>query len=79
MMTPAHCDKSPLKEITLGTKEEGMPISINIIAYLECSCHIWVPQLVYFDNILTKKCFALPFFTLFPNAQNAHFVVLGHI
>jgi hypothetical protein len=25
-----------------------MPISINIIACLECSCHIWVPQLVYF-------------------------------
>jgi hypothetical protein len=22
MMTPAHCDKSPLKEITLRTKEK---------------------------------------------------------
>jgi hypothetical protein len=28
-----------------------MPISINIIACLECSCHIWVLQLVYFDKI----------------------------
>jgi hypothetical protein len=37
MTTPAHCDKSPLKEITLRTKEkqllhevEGMSISIII-------------------------------------------------
>jgi hypothetical protein len=26
-----------------------MLISIDIIGFLECSCHIWVPQLVYFD------------------------------
>jgi hypothetical protein len=58
MMTPAYCDKSPLKEITLRTKEKQLlqgrryaPISINIIACLECSCHIWVQQLVYFDKI----------------------------
>jgi hypothetical protein len=42
--------------------EEGMPISINIIACLECSCHIWLPQLVYFDKIhhvlsILKKIF----------------------
>jgi hypothetical protein len=50
MMTPAHCDKNPLKEITCRTKEkqllqgmeEGMPISINIMACLECSCRILV-------------------------------------
>jgi hypothetical protein len=32
-------------------KEEGMPISINIIACLERCCHIWVLQLIYFDKI----------------------------
>jgi hypothetical protein len=62
-----------------------MPISINIIACLECSCHIWVLQLVYFDKIHhdTKKTFF--FFLLFPfshfsQMRNAtDFVVLGHI
>jgi hypothetical protein len=59
-MTPTHCDKNPLKEITLRTKEKQflqgrrymyMSISINILACLECSCHIWISQLVYFDKI----------------------------
>jgi hypothetical protein len=58
-------------------KEEGIPISINIIACLECSCHIWVPQLVYFDKIhhvllymYTKKN---NFFLLFPFSQSDSF------
>jgi hypothetical protein len=58
-----------------------MPISINIIACLECSCHIWVLQLVYFDKIHhdTKKkfLFTFPFFSLFPSAQSDSFH--GHI
>jgi hypothetical protein len=96
MMTPSHCDKSPLKEIILRTekvincfKEEGMPISISIIACLECS--IWVPQLVYFDKIhhvyrvLKKKIYIFIFFLLFPFShfsqmrKATHFMVLGHI
>jgi hypothetical protein len=40
-------------------KEEGVPISINIIACLECSCHIWVPQLVYFDKVHHVQCIHL--------------------
>jgi hypothetical protein len=57
MMTPAHCDKSP------------------IIACLECSCHIWVPQLVYFDKIHhdTKKNI------LFSNAQSDSFRGVGSL
>jgi hypothetical protein len=78
MVTPAHCDKSPLKEITLRTKEkqllqvkeEGMPISIIIIACLECSCHIWVPQLVYFDKIHHVYNIQMH--------KATHFVVFGH-
>jgi hypothetical protein len=59
-----------------------MPISINIIACLECSCHIWVLQLVYFDKIhhVYKKqkqkkniFFTLPFFSLFSNVQSDSF------
>jgi hypothetical protein len=61
-------------------REEGMPISINIIACLECSCHNWVPQLIYFDKIhhIKKKkksifiIFFLPFFSLFPNFYKLH-------
>jgi hypothetical protein len=59
MMTPAHCDKSPLKDGNYPlNKGKAMlqgrryaNLSINTIACLECSCHIWVPQLVYFDKI----------------------------
>jgi hypothetical protein len=73
MMTPTHCDKSLLKEITLRTMEKQLlqgrryasAISINIIACLGCSCHIWVPQLVYFDKIhhyvLKKLILLFPF------------------
>jgi hypothetical protein len=53
-----------LNEITLGTKEKGMPISIDIIACLECCCHICVPQLVYFDKI--HHAYYVVFFLLFP-------------
>jgi hypothetical protein len=82
MMTPAHCDKSPLKEITLRTrksncfKEEGAPIGINTIACLECSCHIWVPQLTYFDKIhhaqATKNVFLLFRFSHFSQCDSFH-------
>jgi hypothetical protein len=50
-----------------------MPISINVIACLECSCHIWVPQLIYFDKIHT-----FPFFSLSQMRKATHFMVLGH-
>jgi hypothetical protein len=59
-----------------------MPMSINITACLECSCHIWLPQLVYFDKIHHDKKF---FFLLFPFShfsqmrKATHFMVLGHI
>jgi hypothetical protein len=65
--------KLPLKQRKSNCfKEEGMPISINIIACLECSCHIWVPQLVYFDKI-HHDCF----FSLFSNAQSDSFRGVG--
>jgi hypothetical protein len=55
-------------------KKEGMPISINIIACLECSCHIWVPQLVYFDKIHHNFFYTFPFFS---NAQSDSFDGVG--
>jgi hypothetical protein len=49
-----------------------MPITINIIACLECSCHIWVPQLVYFDKIHDTRKQILNF-RFFSNAQSDSF------
>jgi thymidylate synthase ThyX len=52
-MTPAHCEKSHLKEIILRTKEKQLLQGRRYANQLwnACSCHIWVPQLVYFDKI----------------------------
>jgi hypothetical protein len=54
------------------------------LACLECSCHIWVLQLIYFDKIYTScilsKIFLLfPFSHFFQMCKATHFVVLGHI
>jgi hypothetical protein len=56
-----------------------MPISINIIACLECNCQIWAPQLVYFDKIHqnTKKILCFFTFPFFSNAQSDSFRGVG--
>jgi hypothetical protein len=61
-------------------KEEGMPISINIIACLECSCHLGTAIGLFWQN---TSCIFLLFFFPFSHFSQmhkaTHFVVLGHI
>jgi hypothetical protein len=84
MMTPAHCDKSPLKEIILRTKEEGMPISININVWSAVAISGYRNWYILTKHIMyryTKKDNNF-FFLLFPFSQMhkaTHFMVLGNI
>jgi hypothetical protein len=61
MMTPAHCDKSPLKEITLRTKEkqllQGHFSQMHKATHFVVLGHICFMNL--YDQIILEYCACL--------------------
>jgi hypothetical protein len=74
MMTPAHCDKSPLKEITLRTKEK------QLLQGRYANQHVWSAVVISQYRNWSFFLFLLFPFSHFSQMHKAtHFVVLGHI
>jgi hypothetical protein len=77
MMTPAHCDKCPLKEITLWTKEKQLLRGRRYANYY-IMFGVQLSYLLYTCTVLKKLLFfTFPFFSLFLNVQSDSFRGVG--